>query len=285
MCYFSNMEQRKKMKGIIPESDFAPIANTLFKKAFQVYIGCGAEPTTHRNFTSLVRLARQYNVPDIGIVTNGQLLTDDQIRELIELKLSEITISCHGVKKDTYEHFMTTSKYDRFLSTLERINRFKEDANSKFPEIRINYTVNNKNLSELSNFFNVFEKYNIRTLQIRPVLNIGGKYSDAIEQGQFDEYNQILADLKDYSSQNNIRLLANTTNVEFKKKNRDGKVADAVYTYIGPKTEEQLGNKWEEMTFKKYIKATGWRKNTLQFLFKKQNSKINKSVANYEIIS
>ncbi|WP_083631450.1 radical SAM protein [Labilibacter marinus] len=180
MCYFSSMEQRKKLKGIIPESDFEHIARVLFPKAFQVYIGCGAEPTTHRKFIELIELAQKYKVSDIGVVTNGQLLTEKQIEYMCHSGLNELTLSCHGVTKESYEHFMTNSKFDRFKQTLEQINEAKERNNTNLPEIRINYTVNNRNLSELNNFFDLFDTYKISTLQIRPVLNIGGKYSNAI---------------------------------------------------------------------------------------------------------
>ncbi|TLX73969.1 radical SAM protein [Labilibacter sediminis] len=283
MCYFSSMEQRKKMKGIIPQAEFQHIAKVLFPKALQVYIGCGAEPTTHRNFTELIRLANEYNVPNIGVVTNGQLLTEQQIQEMCDLNLNELTISCHGVNKSTYEHFMTNSKYDRFISTLELINKHKNQSNSSLPEIRINYTVNNKNLSELKDFFKVFEKFNISTLQIRPVLNIGGKYSNAITDQQIQEYNSIINLLKKECANKGIRLLANTTDIKLQKKNNDSKVADAVYCYIGPQTAEKLDIDWKTTNFSEFTQKTEWRKKLHAFILNKKKSSLNKSAVNYEI--
>ncbi len=283
MCYFSSMEYRKKTKGIIPFNDFKFISKILFPKAFQVYIGCGAEPTTHRNFTQLIQLAKQYKVPDIGLVTNGQLLTDVQIKEMVDLQLNEITISCHGVTKSTYEHFMTNSKYDRFISTLEKITHFKNILNSNFPEIRINYTVNNKNLTELADFFNVFEKYNISTLQVRPVLNIGGKYSNAITDKQLPEYNKIIDLLMKQCKTKKVRLLANTTDIKYQKKNTNKKVTEAVYCYIGPQTHEKFGFEWEKINFKDFRTKTNWRKNTLKLFYQDKKSSVNKAAGNYDV--
>ncbi len=284
MCYFSSMDQRKKLNGIIPENDFKYIAKVLFPKALQVYIGCGAEPTTHRNFIELIKLAKQYNVPDIGVVTNGQLLTEKQIKLMTDINLNELTLSCHGVTKETYEHFMTNSKYDRFINTLELINKIKLEKKSHFPAIRINYTVNTKNLSELKDFFLLFEKYNIATIQIRPVLNIGGKYSNAINDTQIPEYNRIINYLKEECSKKKIRLLANTTNIKFTKKNYDSKVADAVYCYIGPKTADQLDFNWNTINFKDFTEKTEWRKKFKLLLFNRKQSSLNNSVANYEVL-
>lgn len=283
MCYFSSMEQRKKMKGIISESDFISIAKVLFPKALQVYVGCGAEPTTHRNFMELVKLAKKHKVPHVGVVTNGQLLTEGQIQLMTDLTLNELTLSCHGVTKETYEHFMTGSKFDRFLSTLESVSTYKKQKKSRYPEIRINYTVNNQNLSELNDFFLLFEKYNISTLQIRPVLDIGGKYSNAITDEQIPEYNKIIHHLKNECSKRGIGLLANIKNIKFTEKNEDSKVADAVYCYIGPKTSEQLNFEWGEINFRDFTNKTGWRKKMYAFIRNKKQSSLNKSAVNYEV--
>ena len=284
MCYFSSMEQRKKLKGIIPETEFKHIAEVLFPKALQVYIGCGAEPTTHRNFFELIDLAKTHNVPDIGVVTNGQLLTDKQIEKMVDLKLNELTLSCHGTKKETYEFFMVNAKHDRFIEMLEKVQHYKTQKKSRFPEIRINYTVNNKNLTELADFFDIFDRFNISTLQVRPVLDIGGEYSHAITKDQMKEYNDIITKLKAECAQKGIRLLANTSNLEFKKKNSNEKVAQAVYCYIDPKTSEQFKFDWSEITFREFSKKTEWKKKTSALLFNKKRSTLNKSVANYDVI-
>jgi molybdenum cofactor biosynthesis enzyme MoaA len=277
------MSYRKTHKGIIPVSDFKHIARVLFPKALQVYIGCGAEPTMHRNFVELVLLAKQYQVPDIGVVTNGQLLTPAQLKIMIDAGLNEITLSCHGVTQTSYEYFMTNSKFDRFLSTLQAVNDIKKESNSNYPELRINYTVNNKNLSELRDFFTVFEKYHISTLQVRPVLNIGGEYSHAISQEQIPEYNNIIAQLKNKCKQNEVRLLANTSDINYQKKNTNKKVTEAVYCYIGPQTNSTLDFEWSAINFKAFRKKTKWRKNTFSLLFKDKKSSINKAAGNFDV--
>ncbi len=285
MCYFSSPEYRRNHKGLIPQSDFNHIARILFKKAFQVYIGCGAEPTTHRNFMDLIELANQYKVPNIGVVTNAQLLTRKNLEQMAELQLQELTLSCHGVNKENYEFFMKNSRYDRFIETLEWINDIKKQRKSSYPEIRINYTVNNKNLSELKCFFETFDKYNIRTLQVRPVANIGGEYSESISNEQIEEYNNIIKQLTKECYDRDIRLLANTHDVKFEKKNINRKVADAVYCYIGPQTKDTFDFEWSTASFGEFVKKTKWKKKFFHLLFRQQKDVFNESVANYNILN
>ena len=111
MCYFSSMEQRKKMKGIIPEIDFASIAKVLFPKALQVYVGCGAEPTTHRNFMELVQLAKKYNVTPIATNDVHYLEIDDWLAHDIIIKTRFDKIS--SFKIDSH-HFWLKSEKEMF---------------------------------------------------------------------------------------------------------------------------------------------------------------------------
>ncbi len=283
MCYFSSPDYRKNNNGQIPENEFEDIARILFPKALQVYIGCGAEPTTHRGFIKLIDLAKEYNVPNIGIVTNGQLLTKEQTKKLVISEVDELTISCHGVFKNTYEYFMKNSNYHRFIDLLKNINTLKEEFKLTKPEIRINYTVNTKNLSELTDFFKVFGEYNITTLQIRPVLNIGGSFSESITDNQINEYNNIIDQLKKECSKNNVRLLANKTDVKYQKKNNNKKIAEAAYCYIGPNTSTKLGFNWNSINYKDFRKKSQWRKKTLKLLFKDKKSSINEAAGNYDV--
>ena len=48
MCYFSDSEIRKQRKGQISVEEMHQIAKIFFSKAFQLVIGCGAEPTLNR---------------------------------------------------------------------------------------------------------------------------------------------------------------------------------------------------------------------------------------------
>ncbi len=285
MCYFSSTDYRKNNKGLIPENEFEDIARVLFSKAIQVYVGCGAEPTTHRGFIRLIELAKEYKVPDIGLVTNGQLLNNNHVSEIIKAGVDELTISCHGVYKETYEYFMKNSFYDRFLDLLQEIKSQKEELNANKPEIRINYTVNSRNLAELKDFFKIFRVYDISTLQIRPMLNIGGSYSEAIKDEQLPEYNSTIALLQKECSANSVRLLANRTDIKYKKENTNKKVAEAAYCYIGPDTKAKLGFEWASIYYKDFRKKSKWRKKTLKLLFKDEKSSINDAVGNYDVIN
>jgi len=283
MCYFSSLERRKQLKGFLSEQELDGIARVMFPRALQVTIGCGAEPTIHKNFIKLAQLAKKYKVPDISLVTNGQLLTYHDLELLAEIGIDEIIISMHGVTAPVYESFMVNASFNRLLERLGWLEEIKKKKCTPLPHLRINYTVNSENLNDLKLFFDIMGSYTIKTLQIRPVVDIGGEYSYPIQEHQKSTYIQLIEDFTTITNQRNIRFLSNTKDIEFKKDNQDGVVAEAVYCYISPNTATQLGMEWNKVSFSQYLRKVNWRKNLLKSIFIRDRNALNSKMAKYNI--
>lgn len=174
MCYFSNEEERKqRLSGKLTNEQLTHIARSVFHRTIKLQIGCGAEPTMDINGAlQLVQLGKAYGVPYIALTSNGVLLSYDKLHALLEAGLDELTISLHGIHRETYEQLMgPTAKYDAFLTLLQSIRRIKEE----FPlfDVRVNYTMNADNVDELVDFDSLFKDVPISQLQLRPVRKIG----------------------------------------------------------------------------------------------------------------
>ncbi len=59
------------------------------------------EPLVHPDFLEMVRLARQQRLR-AEVITNGLLLTEEKIRELIGLRVAQVTVSVDGADERTY---------------------------------------------------------------------------------------------------------------------------------------------------------------------------------------
>ena len=96
MCYFSDEEKRKKMRGNLSYEEIEAIAKSLFHRALKLQIGCGAEPTLHKDLVKIIALGKQHQVPYISLTTNGNLLTKETLIVDVENGLDELTLSAHG---------------------------------------------------------------------------------------------------------------------------------------------------------------------------------------------
>jgi len=236
MCYFSDEEKRKTLKGTLKYEDIELIADKLFHRALKLQIGCGAEPTVYKDWIKIVELGKRKNVPYISLTTNGLLLTKEQIMLSVEKGLNEITLSAHGLTRATYESLMTNGNFDLFLNLLNYISEVK----SVYPEFkfRVNYTVNKDNIDELKYVWNVLGN-RIDILQVRPIQKIGNTdYNEFDLNFFFEKYDAVILPLIDECKKRNIVCIApDKENLLALKdtKNEESVLEDATYCYISPR--------------------------------------------------
>lgn len=177
MCYFSDEKWvADSGRGRLTDDDLSAVGEQIFPYAMQVHVGCSAEPTMFKNYEQIVKLAHDRRVPYIAFVTNGMLLKREKVEAMADWGLDEMTVSCHGVRRETYEALMTGAKHDVFLEKLEMVSDVKRRAGAGSFVLRINYTVNPDNLDELADFFEVYGAFAIDTLQVRPMMDMNGAY-------------------------------------------------------------------------------------------------------------
>ena len=269
MCHFSDRKWRDNHKGIMSPEDVKRMEKVFLKRAYQFYIGCGAEPTLYKNFTDLVKMARMNKVPFIGFVSNGQLLEEKHIREFIKYGLNELTLSMHGVKKETYERLMENASYAKFKDLLATIDKVKKESGSPLPSVRINYTVNPDNLDELEYFFDEFGQYHIDALQIRPIIDLGDTvYKNKDFAPYIERYNQVIEILQKKCKEKNILLMANKEDPTYKQDNYAGVIMDYVKIDISPQHIVPSDFDWRNESYDVYSKRSGLRKRIFQNIFR-----------------
>ncbi|MCL1938898.1 MAG: radical SAM protein [Candidatus Azobacteroides sp.] len=195
MCYFSDPEKRKTLKGNFKKEDLSKIAEALFHRALKLQIGCGAEPSLFPYNKKLISLGKQYKIPYISMITNANLFSNDEWLELVDAGINEFTLSIHGITKESYEYFMTGASYDKFLNAMKMLTAIKETHSDL--KIRLNYTVNKDNLDELQTFFDILGCYKFEILQLRPIQPLGNTDYQYFSWDEiYDRYDQIIENLK-----------------------------------------------------------------------------------------
>ncbi len=280
MCYFSNEEKRKTFKGYFEEKDLKRIAEVVFPHTLKLQIGCGAEPSLFKYNKEVIRLAKQYGISYISFTTNANLLSFEEIDGMLETGLNEFTISMHGVKKDTYECLMQGASYDKFRDVLKYIS----DAGQSFPDfkLRINYTVNEQNIQELPEFFNVFNEVKIDILQVRPIQDMEGEIQFIGDKLSFNKtFNEITLNMKEECAARDITYIAPLHLDDNPEENKTSSIIDAAYCYISPKYFWQDDMDWQNETFRQYSKRTKYTCLLFKDIFSKK--KYTSGKLNYDI--
>jgi len=88
MCYFTDADYVKTLKGQFKDEELDQVAKAIFNRALKLQIGCGTEPTLYKNLVKIVELGKLYKVPYISITTNANLLDEEKIEALLKAGLN-----------------------------------------------------------------------------------------------------------------------------------------------------------------------------------------------------
>jgi MoaA/NifB/PqqE/SkfB family radical SAM enzyme len=282
MCYFTDADYVKTLKGQFKEEELNQVAKTIFKRALKLQIGCGTEPTLYKDLEKIVELGKAYKVPYISITTNANLLDEEKIEALLKAGLNEFTISLHGVNKESYENFMKKASYEKFHNAFKAFEKLKLEYDFK---VRINYTFNKDNFYELSEIFNHFSGKSFDILQIRPIQKIGNtEYNDFVLESIRSDYPQLIKDIRNECKQNNITLLAPNEIPKASETNASSFIFDYTFCYISPNKFWKPNFDWRTETFEDFSHEIGWSKLLFSNVFKsKTKLKTLSNRLNYEI--
>ena len=285
MCYFTDDNYVKTLKGYFPPKDIDRFAKSILSRALKLQIGCGAEPTLYKEIDKIITIGKEYAVPYISLTTNANLIEKNTLNKWVYSGLNEITVSLHGVKKETYEYFMQNGNFNRFKKSLQYIKEVKKD----FPDfkLRVNYTFNEDNFKELEFFFKEFGEYNIDILQIRPITKIGNSdYSNFSMENILPNYDRIYNLLKSETNKHNITFIAPSfEQLSSEVKSIDSIVSEFTYCYISPKHFCKDDFDWKNETYNEYSKRIKLDHEILKCVFysKKKIDKMKNKTLNYLI--
>ncbi|MFL0352952.1 radical SAM protein [Xanthomarina sp. GH4-25] len=282
MCYFTDADYVKTLKGQLKEEELNKVAKTIFNRALKLQIGCGTEPTLYKDLVKVVELGKTYNVPYISITTNANLLNEEKIEALLKAGLNEFTISLHGVHKESYESFMQKASYEKFHNAFKAFEKLKKQYDFK---VRINYTFNKDNFYELADFFKHFNGESFDILQIRPIQKIGNtEYNDFDLDSIRADYPKLIQDIRTQCKANHITLLAPNTIPKNQSENASSLIFDYTFCYVSPQKFWKDGFDWNNESFNDYSKKIGWSKQLWSNIFKSEKElKSMSNRLNYEI--
>ncbi|GAA3631301.1 radical SAM protein [Flavivirga jejuensis] len=282
MCYFTDADYVKTLKGQFKEEELDLIAKAIFKRALKLQIGCGTEPTLYKNLVKIVKLGKEYKVPYISLTTNANLLNEESIEALLKAGLNEFTISLHGVTKESYEGFMKKASYEKFHNAFNALQKLKQKYDFK---VRINYTFNKDNFYELKDLFAHFNGASFDLLQVRPIRKLGNtEYSDFDLEPLRKNYSETIQKIREDCKANNITLLASDYIPNKELINDSSLIFDYTFCYVSPDSFWKKGFNWKEESFNQYSKKIGWNNQLFLNVFKsKKKLRSLSNRLNYEV--
>ena len=86
------------------------------------------EPFLDRQLVEKVRYAKEKGITEVGMISNGSLITEEVARGMIEAGLDAINISVDAAGKEVFERTRVGLNYDKVIANIERLVRIRAGA-------------------------------------------------------------------------------------------------------------------------------------------------------------
>ena len=148
-----------------------------FPELEMIYFGGIGEPTVHPRFMDMVREVKKRGYA-LGMSTNGFLLTDKVIKELVKLETDLIYISLDTIptQETRIGHIMPSVAVDRIKKIVEEKRRQKKD----FPHIGVEVVVTKENYWQMAEIADYLGELGIDVLLFSNIIPIEKHQADQI---------------------------------------------------------------------------------------------------------
>ncbi|NVO09558.1 MAG: radical SAM protein [Bacteroidales bacterium] len=157
----------------------------------------GGEPLMRKDWHILAKRIRENGVTP-NMITNGWLLTEDDVRKAKDAGISNIAISLDGVK-ETHDFMRMQGSYDRIMSALQLLKK------GGVPSSTIT-TVNKKNLHELPKIYEILKANGVGNWQLQYAMPMGNLLQNNDLVIDPEEIEVMLDYLLEFSQENIIRI-------------------------------------------------------------------------------
>lgn len=148
-------------KRIIESLDELPLLERVIFTSF-------GEPLVNRNLMPMIEEVRKRGLA-VTLGSNGVLLTEDVVRELIRLEVDQLVVSIDGGKPETYEGVRGT-QLSLILENVKRFNQIKNELGLVKPSLGIEFVAMQSNQDELRDLLELASDLNASRLVVSHVL-------------------------------------------------------------------------------------------------------------------
>lgn len=97
------------------------------------------EPFLDRELVDKVRYAKQQGIAEVGMISNGSLITEDVAAGMIDAGLDAINISVDASGKETFERTRVNLQYDEVIGNIRTLVRLRNAAARTRPKLILSF--------------------------------------------------------------------------------------------------------------------------------------------------
>jgi len=148
-CVFCPRDEMHRRQGIMTVALFKKIVDECAELGItHVRMHNYGEAFVDRKLVEKVRYAKEKGIREVGMISNGSLITEPVARGMIEAGLDAINISVDAAGKDVFEATRIGLKYDKVIANIERLLRLRAESGKRRPKLILSFVRQNNSADE-----------------------------------------------------------------------------------------------------------------------------------------
>jgi len=148
-CVFCPRDEMQRRQGIMTVELFRKIVDECADLGItHVRMHNYGEAFMDRRLVEKVRYAKQKGIREVGMISNGSLITEPVARGMIEAGLDAINISVDASGKEVFEATRIGLKYDKVIANIERLLRLRTESGKRRPKLILSFVRQNNSADE-----------------------------------------------------------------------------------------------------------------------------------------
>lgn len=139
-CVFCPRDEMGRRQGVMSMDLFYKVADECAALGItHVRVHNYGEPFLDKQLVAKVRYAKEKGIAEVGMISNGSLITEDIARAMIEAGLDAINISVDASGKETFERTRVHLKYDTVIDNIRSLVRLRKELGRKRPRLILSF--------------------------------------------------------------------------------------------------------------------------------------------------
>lgn len=139
-CVFCPRDEMHRRQGVMDFDLFCKIADECAALGItHVRMHNYGEAFLDRRLVEKVQYAKSRGIAEVGLISNGSLITEDVARAMIDAGLDAINISVDAAGKDVFERTRVHLDYDTVIGNIRTLARLRQEMARKRPRLILSF--------------------------------------------------------------------------------------------------------------------------------------------------
>jgi radical SAM protein with 4Fe4S-binding SPASM domain len=148
-CVFCPRDDMHRKQGIMTLELFRKIVDEAVALGItHIRMHNYGEAFIDKRLVEKVRYAKEKGIQEVGVISNGSLITEKVAAGMIEAGLDAITLSVDASGKEVFESTRIGLKYDKVIANIERLVRLRAESGMRRPKLILSFVRQNNSADE-----------------------------------------------------------------------------------------------------------------------------------------